>query len=234
MLIISQKNFFDSLSASILNLKMTSRSHWNVVLSWPRCFLLVFVLINVTFLNRFGPKELQGSLTAAILGFKFRWEVNLYIRAPLLSIIKSCINLSMWNNWSYDCPYRLPPLFLFIFNAAVSWIIEFIHVKENCNNVLVVDSKRVALGTGIAHWETIVAGHSSKTLQWVLYVHYPVAYAEDGTKLLVKSVCKTVPKSLFWSSTCVPGFEYVLWLACFKYHCPLINLVEGKFETSFW
>ena len=42
---------------------------------------------------------------------------------------------------------------------------EFIHVKENCNNILVVDSKRVALGIGIAHWETIVAGHLSKTLQ---------------------------------------------------------------------
>ena len=98
MLIISQKNFFDSLSASSLNLKMTSRGNWNVTLSCPHCFSLVFLLINTTFLNRFGPKELQGSLTAAFLGFNFRWEINLYIRAPFLSIIKSCITLSMWNN----------------------------------------------------------------------------------------------------------------------------------------
>ena len=27
--------------------------------------------------------------------------------------------------------------------------------------------------------------------------------------VLVKSVCKTAPKSLFWVPTCVPGFEYL-------------------------
>ena len=30
----------------------------------------------------------------------------------------------------------------------------------------------------------------------------------DRTKLLVKSVCETALKSLFWDPTCVPGFEY--------------------------
>ena len=33
---------------------------------------------------------------------------------------------------------------------------------------------------------------------------------------LVWSVCETVPKSLFWVPTCVPGFEYEPWLACEK------------------
>ena len=31
-----------------------------------------------------------------------------------------------------------------------------------------------------------------------------------GTKLLINSVCKTAPKSLFWVPTCLPGFEYAL------------------------
>ena len=31
---------------------------------------------------------------------------------------------------------------------------------------------------------------------------------------LEKSFCETVPKSLFWVPTCVPGFEYEPWLAC--------------------
>ena len=41
--IISQKNFFDSLSANILNSKVVSRWHRNVVLSCPRCFFTCFV-----------------------------------------------------------------------------------------------------------------------------------------------------------------------------------------------
>ena len=40
-----------------------------------------------------------------------------------------------------------------------------------------------------------------------------VGCATNRTKLQVKSVCQTVPKSLFWP-TCVPGFEYAPWLAC--------------------
>ena len=34
----------------------------------------------------------------------------------------------------------------------------------------------------------------------------PLTCATDGTKPMVKSVCKTVPKSLFWAPTCVQGF----------------------------
>ena len=46
MPIISQKNFFDSLSASILNLKVSSRWHQNVVLSCPHCFyMFCFVFV---------------------------------------------------------------------------------------------------------------------------------------------------------------------------------------------
>ena len=30
----------------------------------------------------------------------------------------------------------------------------------------------------------------------------------EETKLLVKSFGETEPKALFWTSTCVPGFEY--------------------------
>ena len=41
--IISQKNFFDSLSPNILNLKVVSRWHRNVVLSCPHCFFTCFV-----------------------------------------------------------------------------------------------------------------------------------------------------------------------------------------------
>ena len=48
MLINSQKNVFDRLSASILNLKMASRWQRTVVLYCPRCFLLVFVNIKQT------------------------------------------------------------------------------------------------------------------------------------------------------------------------------------------
>ena len=36
-----------------------------------------------------------------------------------------------------------------------------------------------------------------------------LAYTADRSKLLVKSVCEIVLESLFWVSTCVPGFEYV-------------------------
>ena len=46
MPIISQKNVFDNLSASILNLKVLSRWHQNVVLSCPRCFyMFCFVFV---------------------------------------------------------------------------------------------------------------------------------------------------------------------------------------------
>ena len=46
MPIISQKNVFDSLSASILNLKVLSRWHQNVLLSCPRCFcIFCFVFV---------------------------------------------------------------------------------------------------------------------------------------------------------------------------------------------
>lgn len=38
--------------------------------------------------------------------------------------------------WSYDCLYKLPPVFLFIFTSAVSWIMELLHMKENCKNIL--------------------------------------------------------------------------------------------------
>ena len=48
-----------------------------------------------------------------------------------------------------------------------------------------------------------------------------------------KSVCETAPKSLFWAITCVPGFEYTPWLACWKSHCGFANQNEGKFETHF-
>ena len=37
--------------------------------------------------------------------------------------------------------------------------------------------------------------------------------AANRTKLLVKSICKTAPKSLSWSLICSPGFEYPPWLA---------------------
>ena len=36
-----------------------------------------------------------------------------------------------------------------------------------------------------------------------------LACTTDKTQRLFKFVCKTVPKSLFWMSTCLPGFEYV-------------------------
>ena len=35
-----------------------------------------------------------------------------------------------------------------------------------------------------------------------------MACAEDGTKLLVQSVCQIAPKSFFWALTSVPGLEY--------------------------
>lgn len=47
----------------------------------------------------------------------------------------------------------------------------------------------------------------------VFVAHDRVGCATNRTKLQVKSVCQTVPKSLLWP-TCVPGFEYAPWLAC--------------------
>ena len=35
-----------------------------------------------------------------------------------------------------------------------------------------------------------------------------IACTTDGTKLLVKSICETVLKFLFWVPTCEPGFDY--------------------------
>ena len=48
-----------------------------------------------------------------------------------------------------------------------------------------------------------------------------ISWATDGTKLLVKSVCETKPKSSFlvWAPTCVPG--------------QLANQDDGKLETHF-
>ena len=45
MLIIARKNLFDSLSASILNLEMASRWHWNVISFLPALFLTCFYKI---------------------------------------------------------------------------------------------------------------------------------------------------------------------------------------------
>ena len=41
-----------------------------------------------------------------------------------------------------------------------------------------------------------------------------LCYRQNKTPVM--SVCKTAQKSLFWASSCVPGFEYVPWLACSK------------------
>ena len=121
--------------------------------------------------------------------------------------------------WSYDCLYKLPPVFLFIFTSAVSWIMELLHMKENCKNILWLTQKGfIWAAIGIAYWETIVASHSSKTLQWVVYAHYPMACAEDRTKLLVKSVCKTVQKSLFLLPPPPPNMCTRIWV------CAMIGL----------
>ena len=58
-----------------------------------------------------------------------------------------------------------------------------------------------------------------------------LACVTDGNTDLVKSVCETVSKSLFWAPTCVPGFEYALWLACLKCYCKFA--IEGKSRNPF-
>ena len=40
--------------------------------------------------------------------------------------------------------------------------------------------------------------------------------------------------SLFWATTCVPGFEYVSRLACWKGPLSFAHSVEGKFKMTFW
>ena len=45
-----------------------------------------------------------------------------------------------------------------------------------------------------------------------------VAWATDGTKLLVKSICETAPKSLFRDLNCVPGRIWV---------CAMISLLNN-------
>ena len=54
-------------------------------------------------------------------------------------------------------------------------------------------------------------------VQW-----FCVACTTDRSKLLVKSICETTTKSLFCAhaATCVPGFEYALWLV----KNPIVNL----------
>ena len=130
---------FDSLSASILNLKMTSRSHWNVVLSCLRCFLLVCVLINITLIfKQIWTKRTTRKLASSHSGIQIQVRnQSIYQSSTPLDnkILYKLINVKQFA-WSYDCPYRLPPLFLFIFTAAVSWNMESIHMKENCNNLL--------------------------------------------------------------------------------------------------
>ena len=56
-----------------------------------------------------------------------------------------------------------------------------------------------------------------------------LAYTADKSKLLVKSVCEIVLESLFWVSTCVPGY-----LKKAVVNLRFANLVEGKFEMHFW
>ena len=58
-----------------------------------------------------------------------------------------------------------------------------------------------------------------------------LACVTDGSTDLVKSVCETVSKSLFWAPTCVPGFEYALWLASLK--CYWKFAIEGKTRKAF-
>ena len=56
-----------------------------------------------------------------------------------------------------------------------------------------------------------------------------LASTMDETKPLIKSVSETAPKSSLWGSLCVPGFEYVSWLACKKNcHCQFANQFEEK------
>ena len=65
MPIISQKNVFDSLSASILNLKVLSRWHQNVVLSCPRCFLLVLFCFCLSIMLYLSGIECQANQASA-------------------------------------------------------------------------------------------------------------------------------------------------------------------------
>ena len=50
-----------------------------------------------------------------------------------------------------------------------------------------------------------------------------------GNWTLVKSVCEAATKSLFWTPSCVPGFEYAPWLACSKTLCRFANQDKRKF-----
>ena len=45
---------------------------------------------------------------------------------------------------------------------------------------------------------------------------------------MVKSVCETAPKFLFWAPTCVPGFEFALWLASKKVLSICQSLSKGN------
>ena len=47
------------------------------------------------------------------------------------------------------------------------------------------------------------------SLAWISAISLRLACATDETKLLLSFVCVTAPKSLFWASTCVPGFDNV-------------------------
>ena len=42
------------------------------------------------------------------------------------------------------------------------------------------------------------------------YLTFNLIHVNSG----YKCVCETVPKSLFWAPSCVPGFEYMPQLAC--------------------
>ena len=52
------------------------------------------------------------------------------------------------------------------------------------------------------------------SLHYIIFVPYNLKAISSlrhrgNQTVLVKSVCKTAPKSLFWVPTCVPGFEYL-------------------------
>ena len=172
MLIISQKNFFDSLS-SILNLKMTSRWHRNVMF-FLACivfylFLINIILLFILFFNQYyifkqiWTKRTTGKLDSSHSGIQIQVR-NQFIyqsSSPLDNkILYKLINVKQFT-WSYDCLYKLPPVHQYLYLCCIMNHGINSHERKLQWHII-VDSKRVYLG---CHWNCSLGNYCCRSLK---------------------------------------------------------------------
>ena len=104
----------------------------------PALFFTCFCINQYNIFKQIWTKKTTRKLDSSHSGIQIQVRNQFIYQSftPLDNkILYKLINVKQFA-WLYDCLYKLPPLFLFIFTAAVSWITQLIHMKENCNNIL--------------------------------------------------------------------------------------------------